>query len=111
MIVSLNVMKIRCRSSHLLALVFLPSLSLLVNRCVDSRAIRGRILILLHGQDAGKKKRTLQRSYHLGVRTYRIREAVVLYIGLEAEDERGLQRQEERRREREDERGKSFLAR
>lgn len=36
----------------------------------------------------------LRRSYHLGVRTYRIREAVVLYIGLEAEDERGLHRGE-----------------
>lgn len=39
----------------------------------------------------------LRRSYHLGVRTYRIREAVVLYIGLEAEDERVASRREEGR--------------
>ncbi|KYM97459.1 hypothetical protein ALC62_11751 [Cyphomyrmex costatus] len=34
----------------------------------------------------------LRRSYHLGVRTYHIREAVVLYIGLEAEDNKFLTR-------------------
>ena len=43
----------------------------------------------------------LRRSYHLGVRTYRIREAVVLYIGLEAEDERELYCGERKKRERE----------
>jgi len=56
----------------------------------------------------GEEEKELRRSYHLGVRTYRIREAVVLYIGLEAEDERGLYCGEKRERERT---GKSFLAR
>ncbi|KYN14886.1 hypothetical protein ALC57_12898 [Trachymyrmex cornetzi] len=54
----------------------------------------------------------LRRSYHLGVRTYHIREAVVLYIGLEAEDERELYCGERKKRERERERVKNkFLTR
>ncbi|KYQ50784.1 hypothetical protein ALC60_10108 [Trachymyrmex zeteki] len=56
----------------------------------------------------------LRRSYHLGVRTYHIREAVVLYIGLEAEDKRELycgERKRERERERMNGKINKFLTR
>ncbi|KYN38719.1 hypothetical protein ALC56_06718 [Trachymyrmex septentrionalis] len=53
----------------------------------------------------------LRRSYHLGVRTYRIREAVVLYIGLEAEDERELYCGERKKRRKNERRINKFLTR
>ncbi|EGI66173.1 hypothetical protein G5I_05291 [Acromyrmex echinatior] len=53
----------------------------------------------------------LRRSYHLGVRTYHIREAVVLYIGLEAEDERELYYSEKKKKRENERKINKFLTR